>query len=142
MSGDYDAVWQATITVLEERFGIEEAEKDAGTIATEWKRSEPFLDWTPRPARETFTETLNIIRRRASAKITRENGVISIALDIARERISSGALRTSASEGYSLYNPAISELSLQGEERLVSIEMGRDQHLEGEILAEIAKALR
>ncbi|KPJ62102.1 MAG: hypothetical protein AMS15_05060 [Planctomycetes bacterium DG_23] len=139
-SGDYDAAWQATMTVLEERFGIKEAEKDAGTIVTEWKRSEPFLDWTPRPAGEAFVETLNIVRRRATAKITRENGTISIALNILRERISVGAPRTSASEGYSLYNPAVSELSPEGEEGVVSISLGRDQRLEGKILAEIRQA--
>ncbi len=140
-SVDYDALWQAATTVLEERFEIKEADKDTGLIITEWKRSEPLFDRTARPAREALEETLNIVRRRATAKISRENGTCTVALNISRERGSSRAPHTSASEGYSLYNPAVSELSLEAEAGLVWIDFGRDQRLEGEILAEISEAL-
>lgn len=141
-SVDYDAVWQTTMAVLEERFEIKEADKDAGLIVSEWKRSEPLFDGQARTPGEALEETLNIVRRRATAKITRENGASTVALNISRERGSSRAPRTSPSEGYSLYNPSVSKLSLEPEEGLVWIDLGRDQRLEGEILAEISEALR
>ena len=141
-SVDYDALWEATMAVLEERFEIKEADKDAGLIVTEWKRSEPLFGGATRTAGETLEETLNIVRRRATAKITCENAICTVALNISRERGSFEAPRTSPSEGYSLYNPTVSELSLEPEEGLVWIDLGRDKRLEGEILAEISEALR
>ena len=89
-SQPYDVVWRAAVDALETRFEIAKRDYEKGLIVTRYREGRTLLEPWGLDAQDTygrFEETLNTVRRRCEARITRQGETATIQLTITRERL-------------------------------------------------------
>ena len=142
---DYDVLWTATSNVLEKRFDVYAARKEAGTIVTDYKRGEPIPAFWSKDAQTTYDtleEIGHIVRRKATAVITpTPDGLYSLKLTIIRERHSYAPPETHYASSYNLYEHNTGQLQkgINTDDSVTWTRLTNDTHLEARMLNDIQK---
>jgi hypothetical protein len=148
-SADADYVENVARRVLEElRFDIEYPEASEGRLATRGLTGASWFEFWRDDTIGTdqrVEASLHTIRRRALVSITPAGGGAEVFVKVTKERLTApGAGPQSIGETYSIYDFQISELFERDELAPTPyewVDQGRDERLEQEILARLAKRL-
>jgi len=142
---DYDVLWQATRDVIEGRFDVFAANKDEGTIISDYKISEPIPEVWAKDSQnlyDTLEETGHIVRRKAIATITRNGeGTYDLKLSIVRERQAYAPPDVVYTTAYNLYQARTGPTGegVQHGETMTWTRLANDTYLEAKMMGQIQK---
>lgn len=145
----YDAVWEATLATLQQRFPIHTAYRKGGEILTRFEITYGYFEFwrdLSTSARDRWENTLQTIRRRARARVSRlGSGKVALRLTVEKERrdrARQGA-RFSFSTSLSIFDPRVNALdrALRDPTAEEWTPLGRDRALEAELIEEIRNRL-
>jgi len=140
----YDGLWNAACVALAEEFPIYQANKQRGTILSDYKVGGSVLEpWAVKASTpyELVEESLNIVRRQATVRITTEDGrLYDVSLEIVRQRQGYAHPEEPAfGDEYDVMDSRVTPLARPDEvsEGASWVTIGRDTALESKILARI-----
>jgi len=140
----YDRVWTAAYDALAEEFPIYYANKQLGTIRSDYRLGGSFMEpWAVQASDgyDLAEESLNIVRRQATASIATEDGrLYNVSLEIVRQRQGFAHPEEPAfADEFDVMDSRVTPLrrSDQVSEGASWVDMGRDTALESRILARV-----
>ena len=107
-----DALWQATAEVVGEYFPILVRRRDEGLIISDYKVGGSILEFWDQDARQPYyrlEETLQVVRRRAIARLEQTEAGYALRLQVIKERQAYRPPDAAYTSSYDLYDFTISE---------------------------------
>jgi hypothetical protein len=108
----YDALWDATNTVVADYFPILTARRSEGLIVSDYRVGGSLLDPWNQDARQPYyrlEETLHVVRRRAIAQVERKDGECVLRLQVIKERQAYQPPDAAFTQSYSIFDPTVSD---------------------------------
>ena len=146
-SQPYDLVWRATVDTVESRFEIDRRDPEKGLIITRYKGGRTLLEPWDIDAQDSYDaleETLNRVRRRCTAQVTRRGDEVTVTIRIVRERLNYEPPPTAHAVTPALTDAEREQMLTQArfsrKERWTF--MGNDPRLGQKVLHDIAERIR
>jgi hypothetical protein len=108
----YDALWDATNSVVADYFPILTARRSDGVVISDYKVGGSLLEPWDQDARQPYyrlEETLHVVRRRAIARVEKKDGEYVLRLQVIKERQAYQPPDLAFSSSYNLFDTTVSD---------------------------------